>query len=115
MRYDLWDGRRRRGAKVGFCFLDSDTWNSSARIRPVVLPGARCCSTDPNALSNRMGISIGLGDEYEWFLAYQWVDITGLPNGTYTLRSMVDPYGYFLEQREDNQCAYALLGISGTR
>ena len=114
MRYDLWGTTRRlRGAKVGFCFLDSDVWYSGAPgFGPSYYRGA-WCSSDPNALSNRMGISIGWGDEYEWFLAYQWVDITGLPNGTYTLRGMVDPYGFFLEQREDNQCSYARLGISG--
>ena len=115
MRYDLWDAdRRRRGAKVGFCFLDSDTWSTATPgFGPSYYRGSGC-SNDPNALSNKMGISIGWGDKYGWFLAYQWVDITGLPNGTYTLRSMVDPYGFFLEQREDNQCAYAVLGISGT-
>lgn len=114
MRYDLWGGDERlRGAKVGFCFLDSDLFNPN-------LPGysggyynGSMCSTNPNVLSNRMGISIGMGDEYEWFLAWQWVDITDLPNGTYTLRGIVDPYGFFLEQRETNQCAYARLGISG--
>jgi Lysyl oxidase/S-layer homology domain len=110
MRYDLWGARGNlRGAKVGFCFLDSDPFRLS-------LPGAggsyyrgSWCSTDPNALSNRMGISIGWGDEYEWYLAWQWVDITGLPSGTYTVRSKVDPYGFFTETREGNQCAYAVV------
>jgi hypothetical protein len=110
MRYDLWGATGNlRGAKVGFCFLDSDPFRLS-------LPGAggsyyrgSWCSTDPNALSNRMGISIGWGDEYEWYLAWQWVDITGLPSGTYTVRSKVDPYGFFTETREGNQCAYAVV------
>jgi hypothetical protein len=114
MRYDLFDGDERlRGDKVGFCFLDSDVWKSS-------LPGysggyytGSMCSTDPNALNNRMGISIGMGDQYEWYLAWQWVDITGLANGTYTLRAMVDPNSDFLEQRETNQCSHARLAISG--
>jgi Lysyl oxidase/S-layer homology domain len=110
MRYDLWGGSGTfRGAKVGFCFLDSDLYNPG-------LPGysggyynGSMCSTNPNVLSNRMGISIGMGDEYEWFLAWQWVDITGQPSGTYTLRSMVDPYDHFDEENEANQCAYAVL------
>jgi hypothetical protein len=113
MRYDLWGGAERlRGAKVGFCFLDSDLYNPG-------LPGysggfytGSMCSTNPNVLSNRMGISIGMGDEYEWFLAWQWVDITGLPSGTYTLRAKVDPYGFFEEEKEGNQCAYARLQIT---
>ena len=116
MRYDLWRGDLQlRGAKVGFCFLDSDVWRSS-------LPGysggfytGATCSTDPNALNNRMGLSIGMGDEYEWYLAWQWVDITGVPDGTYTLRTMVDPNGFFVEKAETNQCSYARLRIDGTQ
>ena len=111
MRYDLWgDAGTYRGAKVGFCFLDSDPWQLS-------LPGASAssfyrgswCATTPNALSNRMGISIGWGDEYEWYLAYQWVDVTGMPAGDYWVRAKVDPYGFFLEENETNQCGYARI------
>jgi hypothetical protein len=111
MRYDLWGSRgTTRGAKVGFCFLDSDPYRLS-------LPGASpspyyrgsWCGNDRNALSNRMGISIGWGDEYEWYLAWQWVDINDLPSGTFTLRANVDPYGFFLEENESNQCAWARL------
>ena len=113
MRYDLWGGKGTfRGAKVGFCFLDSDVFNSG-------LPGysggfytGSMCSSDPNVLSNQMGISIGMGDEYEWYLAWQWVDITGLPSGTYTLRAKVDPYGFFTEEAEDNQCGYAIISFT---
>lgn len=112
MRYDLWgDAGTYRGAKVGFCFLDSDAWQLS-------LPGASSspfyrgswCATTPSALSNRMGISVGWGDEYEWYLAYQWVDITGMPAGNYWVRAKVDPYGFFLEEDEANQCGYARIG-----
>jgi hypothetical protein len=115
MRYDAWGSTRTlRGAKVGFCILDSDPWNLS-------LPGevgpyyrGTMCSTNPSALSNRMGISVGWGDEYEYYLAWQWVDITGLPGGTYTVRAKVDPNGFFLEKDETNQCAWARLSLSGS-
>jgi len=111
MRYDLWgDAGTYRGAKVGFCFLDSDAWQLS-------LPGAAAapfyrgswCANSPSALTNRMGISIGWGDEYEYYLAYQWVDITGLPAGDYWVRAKVDPYGFFLEEDETNQCGYSRI------
>jgi len=114
MRYDLWGGDERlRGEKVGFCFLDSDLWRSSLPGQQGPYYRGSWCGTDPNALINRMGISIGWGDEYEWYLAYQWVDISGVRDGTYTLRGMVDPYGFFLEQKESNQCAHARLKIKG--
>ena len=116
MRYDMWGpGGTLRGAKVGFCFLDSDPWATT-------LPGyngsyyrGSMCSTNPSALSNRMGISVGWGDEYEYYLAWQWVDITNAPAGTYTVRASVDPYGFFTESNETNQCAWARVrfGASG--
>ena len=107
MRYDTWGaGGTFRGAKVGFCFLDSDPWATT-------LPGyngpfyrGSMCSTNPSILSNRMGISVGWGDEYEYYLAWQWVDITNVPAGTYTVRATVDPYGFFTEKDEANQCAW---------
>ena len=112
MRYDLWGGQGTfRGAKVGFCFLDSDFYRAEPGYSGGFYNGSMC-SSDPNVLSNRMGISIGMGDQYEWYLAWQWVDITGLPSGSYTLRSKVDPYGYFEEENEVNQCAWATLSWS---
>jgi hypothetical protein len=116
MRYDLWGGRGTfRGAKVGFCFLDSDPWNLS-------LPGAgpfsyyrgSWCQNTPSALSYRMGISVGWGDEYEYYLAWQWVDVTDLPSGAYTIRAKVDPYGFFVEEDDENQCGYTRLSFTTT-
>ena len=115
MRYDMWgNGGTLRGAKVGFCFLDSDPWATT-------LPGyngpfyrGSMCSTNPSVLSNRMGISVGWGDEYEYYLAWQWVDITNVPAGTYTLRATVDPYGWFTESSEANQCAWTRVRFGAT-
>ena len=115
MRYDMWgSGGTFRGAKVGFCFLDSDPWATS-------LPGyngpyyrGSMCSTNPSALSNRMGISVGWGDEYEYYLAWQWVDITNVPAGTYTVRASVDPSGFFTESNDANQCAWARVRFGAT-
>jgi hypothetical protein len=114
MRYDLWGGGGTlRGAKVGYCFLDSDPyWLNLPNASDFPYYRGSWCSTDPNILSNRMGISIGWGDEYTWDLAWQWVDITGLGAGTYTVRSKVDPYGYFLETNESNQCAFARVSFT---
>jgi hypothetical protein len=118
VRFDLWGssvGGVLRGSKIGFCFLDTDPYDVS-------LPGASpspyysgsWCGNDPNALANRMGMSIGWGDEYDWFLPMQWVDITGLPSGTYNVRARVDPNGSFLETDEANQCAYVTVSLSET-
>ncbi len=115
MRYDMWGSSGTfRGAKVGFCFLDSHPWATS-------LPGyngsyyrGTMCGTSSGALSNRMGISVGWGDQYEYYLAWQWVDITNVPAGTYYVRATVDPYGFFSESDDTNQCAWARVRIGSS-
>jgi Lysyl oxidase/S-layer homology domain len=115
MRYDMWGGGGTfRGAKVGFCFLDSDPWATSLPGYNGAFYRGSMCSTNPGALSNRMGISVGWGDEYEYYLAWQWVDITGVAGGTYTIRATVDPYGWFAEASEGNQCAWARVSFTGS-
>jgi hypothetical protein len=108
MRYDVWGpSGTQRGTKVGFCFLDTD--RMSGTTSDPVYTG---CGTNPNALSIQMGISVGWGDKYDWSIANQWVDITGLPTGSYTVRAKVDPNGFFLESNELNQCAFATVSLS---
>jgi len=114
-RYDLWGGAATlHDEKIGLCFLDSDPADLS-------LPGAPSspyyraswCGTSSSILSNRMGTSVGWGDKYGWSLAWQWIDITGIPGGTYTVRAMADPEGFALESNETNQCAYARISFAG--
>lgn len=114
VRFDMWGSSGiLRGAKIGFCFLDTDPYDFS-------LPGASStpyysgswCGHDADALAIRMGMSIGWGDRYGWFLPFQWVDVTDLPSGSYTLRAKVDPYQFFVESSEANQCAFVTLSLS---
>lgn len=114
VRFDMWGAAGNlRGSKIGFCFLDTDPYDFS-------LPGASSspfyggggCGNTPAALAIRMGMSIGWGDKYGWFLPMQWVDITDLPAGSYTVRARVDPHGYFFETDETNQCAYVDVTIT---
>ncbi len=72
-RYELRDGDKlaATGHKQAFCMLDTVSW------------------AWPNELSTfdcaNQGISRGFTDFYEAGLPCQWVDITGLPPGPYTL------------------------------
>jgi hypothetical protein len=115
MSYGLWPAAGStsmlRGAKVGFCFLDTNPWKLS-------LPGARqnsyyresWCGTK-SSLTNRVGISLGWADSYPWNFAYQWVNITGVAAGDYYLRSVVDENDYFFETNDGNNCAWAKIRI----
>jgi Lysyl oxidase len=118
MSYSLWPVAGPtsflRGAKVGFCFLDTDPWNLS-------LPGARQSSYYRNSwcgtqatLSNRVGISLGWGDKYRWSIAFQWIDITGLAAGDYYVRTVVDEPNHFVETNNANNCTWIRIRIPAT-
>jgi hypothetical protein len=118
MTYELWPTDApttvRRGVKTGFCFFDTTPVDRS-------LPGApqssyyrqEWCGTR-NSTYQHSGISIGWGDRYPWFFAYQWVDVTGLPSGDYLLRATVDQPNHFRESNELDNCSYVRIRISAT-
>jgi len=104
----------RRGAKIGFCFFDT----TLAYPR---LPGSPAsqryressCGSRPS-LSASMGISVGWGDNYPWNFAYQWIDVSRLAAGLYTIRAVVDFQNYYRERSETNNCAYIRIRIPAT-
>jgi hypothetical protein len=59
---------------------------------------------------------VGWADTYSWRITYQWIDITGLPGGTYTVRASSDPHDWFLETDETDGCGWTRVtfGSSGT-
>jgi uncharacterized repeat protein (TIGR01451 family) len=87
-------------AKRGYCFYDN------YRFR-LTLPGAPQSSWYTgcgfqSALAVTMGLSVGWGDEYPYYLAYQYVDITGLADGRYRLITVADASDWFDEANEGN-------------
>jgi hypothetical protein len=101
----------RRGAKTGFCFLDSEPWNLSVRgaRRSPYYTGAGCGTRA--SLSLRAGLSVGWADNYPWHFAYQWIDITGLTGGTYRVRVTVDIQNYYDETVETDNCVETRIRI----
>ena len=86
------------GNKVGFCLLDFYAW-------------------DPNAAPGYVfdcdyqGIQRGWADVYFSSLPCQWIDITGLPGGTYILEIEVDPENLIPEANENNNIARVLVSF----
>ncbi|CAN5793908.1 hypothetical protein BH11PSE8_BH11PSE8_08660 [soil metagenome] len=79
----------RTGRKVGFCLMDITRIEGSAN------PAARYnCSNQ--------GIQAGWADIYSSNLSGQWIDITGLPAGAYTLEITIDPMNVIDELDETN-------------
>ncbi len=76
--YALLDGAGvvASGFKPGFCLLDSYSW-----AWPSEGPTYDCAN---------QGIGVGYGDIYEDVLPCQWIDVTDVPPGDYTLRAALN-------------------------
>ncbi|MEZ4449184.1 MAG: lysyl oxidase family protein [Nannocystaceae bacterium] len=75
-RYELRDAQGQmvvaNGHKQAFCMLDTVSW-----AWPLAIPRFDCAN---------QGISRGFSDFYDAGLPCQWIDVTGVPPGDYTLR-----------------------------
>ncbi|HEY7737297.1 MAG TPA: lysyl oxidase family protein [Candidatus Limnocylindrales bacterium] len=112
--YDLLTPDRRflrRAAKLGFCFFD--TTHSYPRMRGSPARQryfqGRCGVRSSRAVS--MGLSVGWGDNYPWNFAYQWIDVSRLAAGSYTIRAVADLDNNYRERSETNNCAYVRIVI----
>jgi hypothetical protein len=108
--------RRLRGDhKVGFCVRD-DVSTDPLRALPgqpsdPVFRG-RCGLNQPWRLSVREGLSVGFTDAYPPTVAGQWIDISGLPSGTYTLAAAVNPSQSIAETNYANDTSSVLIRIT---
>jgi hypothetical protein len=98
-------------AKQGFCFYDTGVFSAT-------LPGAprsavyKDCGRNPTLLTTTMGLSVGWGDWYNYSLAFQWIDITGLASGRYRLFVAADAANWFQEIDESNNTTWADILLS---
>jgi hypothetical protein len=74
--------------KQSFCLEDTQP----------IQPGV----TSSNYSCLRQGITRGWADVYSRYLSCQWIDVTGLPSGAYTLRVVVNPKQKLPESNYDN-------------
>ena len=102
-------------AKTGFCSFDSYPYTSP---RPAFFTGERDICQTNQAGKVLMGTSRGWGDIYRWNIAFQWIDITDLPDGKYKVRVVVDaPFatgGFFSESDESNNRSWTKIRIEGS-
>jgi Lysyl oxidase len=101
--------------KIGFCFLDSYNYGSSAGT--TFDADHHVCQPAPNGRVP-MGVSVRWADIYRSTIAHQWIDITGLPNGEYKIKVIADPPwetgGRFRESNEDNNRGWTNIRITGS-
>lgn len=110
-RYELWS-LTSAGAigelmavksKVSYCLMDTDRWTAPEdEVR-------RYASCYPS----RQGLSPGWMDNYQYNIAGQWLDITGLPPGPYLLRSIADPADQLRETDDFNNEGQLVFWMDG--
>lgn len=92
--------------KVSYCLRDI---RRSAEAEHIERAGFTSCSPV------RQGLSVGWTDVYQYYLAGQSIDISGIPDGTYALMSTADPYDLIRESDETNNAVVVYLQIAGTQ
>jgi hypothetical protein len=110
------------GNKVGFCVIDvqlqPEYWGATgngprSHTFPFdcVLPD----EVDPSApqVWVEQGVQVGWADVYGWNLADQYIDITGVPDGTYELVQIANPNGSVLETTTDDNCTSTVISLAG--
>jgi len=102
--------------KQGFCLGDRYTPGSGdTRIYPPNPPGPYtgegCQAGKTQALAVDEGMSVGYGDEYVPQLEGQYIDITGVAAGDYTLVHRLNTDRSLLEKSYTNDAASALIRL----
>lgn len=90
--------------KVSYCIRDNERFD---------MPGASLEAEHEECDQQIQGMSVGWVDIYEFDTPGQIVDITGLADGVYTLRSTVDPSDQLREADDTNNAGAAFFELSG--
>jgi hypothetical protein len=110
----------RRAEKHGYCLQDNTTYDTMAGEpgvpqAPVYPEGTSCGEGNPEALTIVHGLSKGWGDTYPSDLPDQAIDITGLPDGEYTVDVHADVHDYVKESDEGNNEATIKVTVTGDK
>lgn len=102
---------KRTGEKHGFCFFDNYQYDLGLPDAPASRAYTRCGFGSADAEVS-MGLSIGWGDLYNASLPDQYIDISGLPAGEYTITATADVQQLFTELDETNNSTTATIRVN---
>jgi hypothetical protein len=92
------------GHKTSFCLSDLVVYDAS---NPYISFSGNYTACG----FSTQGISPGWMDIYDLTLPDQWIDITGVPDGSYWLEAEVDPLNKILEADETNNVARVIVSL----
>ena len=100
------------GAKHGFCFFDTVQYDLQLPGAPPNAQYGREGCGNAGSLQVKEGLSVGWGDIYRFNLPDQYIDITGLPDGSYRLKAIADAAHWFKEIDQNNNSTWVDLKFS---
>ncbi len=107
------DGTGSVGAKTGFCLLTfSGTFTTESGANSSTLPGFNQDGNAPGNCGFDQGIRVGRYDQYSSGLEGQWIDITGVPNGSYFVEIELDAGHAMAESNEANNAKSFAVNIN---
>lgn len=110
----------KTGKKNGFCVADVSYLNFglkgdyTARRYRFPYECNRPTEVDPTTGKSYLvnGITNGWGDNYPWFLADQFIEVSGLGDGYYVLDTDIDPPSNVTEVTRGNNCRSQLIRLT---
>lgn len=107
----------RTGRKVGYCVADIllDAWAQKGNGSRTYNAPDCFFPASSDAVNDYLvqGITPGFADVYEWFVPDQFIEVSGLGDGTYVLDTIADPENAIVESDETNNCRAVLVRLTG--
>jgi hypothetical protein len=91
------------GDKIGFCLINiSSSFTTTNNTNSALLPGYNRPGQPDTSCGFLQGIHVGRADVYDSIYDGQWIDVTGVPNGSYFLEVTIDAQNVIRESSETN-------------
>lgn len=109
------DGTPAIGDKVGFCLVNIATsFTTTSGVSSTTLPGYNRAGQPSTSCGFVQGIHVGRADVYDAQYDGQWIDVTGVPNGSYQLEVTLDAGNALLELNEANNTVRVPVTLNAT-
>ncbi|NUT95631.1 MAG: lysyl oxidase [Saccharothrix sp.] len=113
-------GDRKNGFCLGDRYATRDARDLPARPHDQSSPEGQlamflrenmCKRRDPAAVDVKQGISVGSGDDYDYEVDFQWLELTHVPSGVYDVVNVVNADRALAEKSYDNNASSLAISL----
>jgi hypothetical protein len=109
------DGTVAEGDKVGFCLINiNSSFTTTSGASSSTLPGYNRTGQPSTSCGFLQGIHVGRADVYDSIYDGQWIDVTGVANGSYLLEVTLDASNAMMESNEVNNTVRVPVTLNAT-